>query len=132
MTATETASLAAAGDETDTHRRYTGIPAADDTGVRMSAEYSVTPTTSTKNAPKIAGPKDADSLSSYADGSFDETSTTPHGFEESEGGGGLMRITSEKELVANGFVRDGSSLPYVFETSEAGEFMSYSYETHVT
>ena len=105
----------AAADGTDSHRRYTGTPGADDSET-SSNDDDLAVTAAASRLPKMSGSKeDESSYESVADNDFNDTTDR---YEEVEGNSTIM--TSETEAVANGFVRDGSSLPYVFETSESG------------
>jgi hypothetical protein len=109
---TASGSPATAADGTDSHRRYTGIPAVDDrnrffnNGGGEQGEQEL---------PKMSGPKDNDDEEEEEEegetGLYDEDNETVNE--------GQIR-TTESESVANGFVRDGSSLSYVFETNESG------------
>lgn len=91
-------------DGTDFHRRYTGTPGADDTELSLNDkdEYAA------GRLPKMSEPNEEDESCGLA---------APAEYADGDGG---RIMTTESESVANGFVRDGSSLPYVFETNEPG------------
>ena len=108
------ADTASAVDGSDSHRRYTGTPGADDIDNDNDDDFS----SAVPRLPKMSAANEEDD-ESYV---FDEDNETTNGLADGGGGGdaGSRILTTESESVANGFVRDGSSLPYVFETNDSG------------